>query len=158
MYGILNIQYALSLYMGTLFMRMSSKEHSLVEIKELILKEINSRNPTGLVRKMGDRRGLANVSQGDLVIITHSNGYNGNSGVIAIATATSGCLGPNPSFNPPLSGDTQFGVTITDVIWMPNKMSHDELKSWAYEVDNRSDYLGAPGWAFTEQDLLHVFE
>ena len=139
-------------------MRMSSKEHSLAEIKELILKEINARSPIGLVRKMGDRRGLANVSQGDLVIITHSNGYNGNSGVIAIATATSGCLGPNSSFNPPLSGDTQFGVTIADVIWMPNKMSHDELKSWAYEVDNRSDYLGAPGWAFTEQDLLHVFE
>ncbi len=91
--------------MGTLFMRMSSKEHSLAEIKELILKEINSRNPIGLVRKMGDRRGLANVSQGDLVIITHSNGFNGNSGVIAIATATSECLGPNPSFNPPLSGD-----------------------------------------------------
>ena len=133
-------------------------EHTLPEIKELILKDINSRNPTGLVRKMGNRRGLANVSQGDLVIITHSNGYNGNSGVIAIATATSGCLGPNPSFNPPLSGDTQFGVTISDVTWMPDKMSHDELKSWAYEVDNRSDYLGAPGWAFTDQDLLHVFE
>lgn len=144
--------------MGTLFMRMSSKEHSLVEIKELILEEINVRNPIGLVRKMGDRRGLANVSQGDLVIITHSNGYNGASGVIAIATAKSECLGPNSSFNPPLSGDTQFGVTIADVIWMPNKMSHDELKSWAYEVDNRSDYLGAPGWAYTDQDLLHVFE
>ena len=139
-------------------MRMSSKEHSLTEIKELILEEINTRNPIGLVRKMGDRRGIANVSQGDLVIITHPNGYKGASGVIAIATATSECLGPNSSFQPPLSGETQYGVTIADVIWMPDKMSHDELKSWAYDVDNRSDYLGAPGWAYTEQDLLHVFE
>ena len=37
--------------MGTLFMRMSSEEHTLAEIKKLILNDINSRNPTGLVRK-----------------------------------------------------------------------------------------------------------
>jgi len=145
-------------HMGTLFMRMSSKEESLSELRQLILEDINSRSPAGLVRKMGDRRGIANVAQGDLVIITHSNGYNNASGVVAIATATSECLGPNSSYKPPLRGETQFGVTISDVIWMPNKMSHAELKSWAYEVDDRSKYLDAPGWAHTYGDLLHVFE
>jgi len=144
--------------MGTLFMRMSSKEHSLNEIKELILETIKNRLPVGLVRKMGGRRGIVNVAQGDLVIITHSNGFRGASGVVAIATATSGCLGPNPSSKPSLSGETPYGVTISDVTWMPNQMSHAELKRWAYDVDDRSDYLGAPGWAYTEQDLLHVFE
>ena len=35
---------------------------------------------------------------------------------------------------------------------------HIELKAWAYEVDNRSKYLDGAGWAYTEMDLLHVFE
>jgi hypothetical protein len=32
------------------------------------------------------------------------------------------------------------------------------LKGWAYEVDDLSKYLDGAGWAYTEMDLLHVFE
>lgn len=144
--------------MGTLFMRMKSDQHTLAEIKKLVLSDINVRKPVGLVRKMGNRQGIIHVVPGDLVVITHSNGFHGDSGVVAIATATSSCLGPDPTTSPPMMGDESYGLTISDVIWMPNQMSNIELKAWAYEVDNRSKYLDGAGWAYTEMDLLHVFE
>lgn len=158
MFGTINIGSETSLYMGTLFMRMISGQHTLKEIKKLVLNDINLRKPAGLVRKMGNRQGIIHVAPGDLVVITHSNGFHGNSGVVAIARATSYCLGPDPTTNPPLMGDECYGVTINDVIWMPNQMSNIELKAWAYEVDNRSEYLDGAGWAYTDKELDHVFE
>jgi len=144
--------------MGTLFMRFKDTVHTLAEIEKLLLETIDQRTPLGLVRKMNTRQGIIHVSPGDLVVITHTNGFRGNSGVVAIATATSSCLGPDPTSSPPLTGETPYGVTIADVIWMPNQMSNSELKGWAYEVDDLSKYLDGAGWAYTEMDLLHVFE
>ena len=128
----------------------------LSELLHLLRVEKDSRTPKGLVFKEGKHvpNVLQSVSEGDFVVITHSKGFKGKSGMIAVARAVSGAM--NIGFDktvPKFDEFNKFGVAIDDVEIFPG-IKYSALRTCvSTNIPDKPNLIDGQGWKYTHVDL-----